>query len=223
MNNLGSDEEDKIEVAVIEDHPLFMNGILETLSKANDIKTVWSAANGAEARRNLSDKLPEVLILDLNLPDADGFDIAEDLLRKTEDTQIMVLSSYDDKKKVDRCLSLRIQGYLLKESTPAEILDGVRRVHQGKSYFSQGVVDQLMKIQREWEDVQKRILEVTLTNREKEVLSWLAKGLSTSDVADELNLSSHTVDTHRKNLLSKTGSQNIAGLIVWGFRKGYLK
>jgi len=203
-------------VVVADDHPAMRAGVCAVLQRAGGISVVGEAATGQETLDIVKQTLPEVLFLDIGLPDIDGIALLDDIRRIAADTKVVMLSCQTDETSVRMALDAGACGYLTKLAGPREIVDAVRSVLHGEIAVSPDVVAHLVSAIRE----QRRPGEPTLTPREREVWSAIAQGLSNREIARDLYLSEHTVKFHVHNVLHKLGVKTRAEAICAAYRRG---
>lgn len=209
-----------IRTVVADDHDVVRKGVLYLLSQEADIEVAGEASDGREAVRLVESLKPHVLIMDIAMPQLNGIDAAAQLAGAAPGTAIILLSMYSEEEFMIRALNAGVRGYLLKDSAEADLIRAVRAVASGKTYFSPEishllVEDYMRRLQSEGMQDSYRLL----TDREREVLQLLAEGKSNRETARLLNLSLHTVETHRTNLMRKLGLHNIAEIVAYAMRK----
>ncbi|XLS30633.1 response regulator [Flavobacteriaceae bacterium M23B6Z8] len=212
----------KIKIALADDEVLFRKGIAFMLQRESDFKIVFEADNGRELTDYIkeTEDLPDIVLMDLKMPELDGIEATRLIHKRNPELRIIALTSYNTKAFIANMIKLGAASYLVKNSTPAEVIFTIREVMEKGFYYDARV----MKIIRE--DVlsgktRKKDLEgeKLLTRREKEVLKLICKQFTTSEIADKLFISPRTVEGHRNNLLLKTESKNTAGLVIYGIKK----
>ena len=209
-----------IRVIVADDHGVVRKGVRFLLQQEQDIEIIGEAEDGREAVRLAVEKKPDVLIMDIAMPQLNGIDAAAQVTRTIASTNVIILSMYSDEEFLIRALNAGAKGYLLKDSAEPDLVRAVRSVAQGKTFFSPDISHMLL------EDYMRRLKQEglddsygLLTEREREVLQLLAEGKSNKDAAAVLNLSLHTVETHRTNFMQKLGLHNIAEIVIYAMRK----
>lgn len=209
-----------IAVIVVDDHPVVRAGLLAALDSASDIEVVGQAATGAEALRVVAQQQPDVVVLDVNLPDVSGVEVARQLRQREIPTQILVLSAHDDHETVMGLLECGAAGYVLKDEALETLASAVRAAARGESWLSPAVarrvVDQAV---RDPSPSPPRPIS-ELTPREREVLQLLAQGLDNAAIAEALVVTKRTVQNHVSNVYGKleVGSRTQAAL--WAIRHG---
>jgi DNA-binding NarL/FixJ family response regulator len=210
-----------IRVIVADDHTIIRSGLKALLDREPDIEVVAEAADGRQAVQKAQELLPEVVLLDIAMPNLNGIEAARQIAAKHERMGIIILSMHSDESYVLKALKAGARGYLLKDSSESDVMNAVRAVNAGKAYFSPEI--SRMMADDYLRQMQQRGVEDSyelLTSREREILQMLAEGKSNKDVANLLNLSLHTVETHRSNILQKLNLHSVPELILYAVRKG---
>ncbi|MBO6896790.1 MAG: response regulator transcription factor [Shimia sp.] len=204
-----------IKVMIVDDHPMVAEGIESILESYDDIKVVGTLTNGREAVDQLPALHPDVVLMDLNMPEIGGLTATEMLLEMDPDLRVLILSMHDSPEYISTALSHGAMGYVLKDVPTEEIKTAIDAVMSGKKYLCTGAKGSL-------EPSQDGARE-PLTSREQTVLLQLAQGKSNKEVANELNISVRTVETHRKNIKRKLGISSTAGLTRYAMEHGVLQ
>lgn len=202
----------EIAVYIVEDHPLFRQGLREFLSKAKNISVVGEAKNGKEVLHQIKKNPSDVLLLDISLPDQNGLDLIKEIKKRRPKLPILMLSMHPEKRYAMRALKAGASGYLTKSSHPKQILDAVRKVANGENYISSGLAQELVSNIKNSSGKKPHEL---LTDREFEVMCLLARGNVPSEIAGELCLSLSTIFTHRANILKKMEMKNNSQLMFY--------
>lgn len=203
----------RIRVLIVDDHAIVREGIRHVLSTDDGVEVVGEAGNGAEALGLVERLEPDVVILDLSMPGLSGLDVVARLRTEAPATKVLVLSIHDQEEFVLESLRAGAQGYLRKDSSPAEIRSAIRRVNEGGSALSPDVARQLsaaLQHERAHDERQGRIAQ--LSSREREVLVEIAKGATSKEIARQFGLSPRTVESHREALARKLGVRGVAAL-----------
>lgn len=206
-----------IRVAVTDDHPLILNGIKDLLSDSNDITVTHTWENAALTKEGLANDLPDILLLDINLPDGDGIELCSEFKKSYPDLKIIALTTFNQAVMVRNMMKNGASGYLLKNTTKEEIVDAIQTVHKGEDYLQADVKEILLK-ESLGKPVQSYIPK--LTRREKEVLALIVEEMTTAEIAEKLFISPKTVESHRLNLIQKLGVRNTAGMVKEAINKG---
>lgn len=206
---------EKIRVMIVDDHPMVAEGIEAILETYDDIEVVGTLSSGRQALAAVDGLDPDVVLLDLNMPGMSGLTATELLLERRPGTRILVLTMHDSREYISTALSHGALGYVLKDVPTEEIKTAIDAIMRGEQYLCTGAEASL----------KPRIADgrEPLTSREQTVLLELAQGKSNRDVADALNISVHTVETHRKNIKRKLGISSTAGLTRYALEHGVLQ
>jgi DNA-binding NarL/FixJ family response regulator len=194
-----------IKVFITDDHYMVIEGIRSLLQSEKKIEWMGHATNAASCMAFIRQQQPNVLLLDINLPDKSGIDLCKEIKEKYPDIYILGLSSFNQQSYIQKMMQNGASGYLLKNATQEEIVDAIQAVVQGDKFMS----NEAALTMRENKDAQIPVI----TRREKEVLHLIAEGLTNKEIAEKLFISTTTVDTHRNSLLSKFDVKNTANLI----------
>ena len=210
----------KTRVLVADDHGIVRHGLRSLLERQLDMEVAGEAGDGRDAVGMAAELNPDIIVMDIAMPQLNGIDAASQLAAAASGTAIILLSMYSEEEFMIRALSAGVRGYLLKDSAEADLIRAVRAVASGKTYFSPEishllVEDYMRRLQSEGLQDSYRLL----TDREREVLQLLAEGRSNRETARLLNLSLHTVETHRTNLMRKLELHNIAEIVAYAMRK----
>lgn len=206
----------KIQVALVDDHQLFRSGINFIISDTEDIEIAFEASNGQEFLDFVEQYQPDLVLMDINMPVVDGVEATRRALEKYPDLKVLVLSMFGEVDYYNTMIDLGVKGFILKDIDNDELIDAIRKVNKGGSYFSQELLLQLIK-HKPADD------EVELTRREKEVLELICVGHSNQEISEKLFISQRTVERHRSSLLFKTDSKNSVSLVVYAIKNGLVK
>lgn len=224
--DIEGDEEVKksrITLLLVDDHPLVREGLRSCLVQQKTFDIVGEAIDGQEALREAKSLLPEIILLDINMPGMNGLETARLLKKTVPKSKILILTMHDSKEYISRMVSTGVQGYVLKDSSPSELIAAIEAVHRGEKYFSQKisqtVVNDYAKIVRS----KGKKGSVELSRRESEVLALIAEGMGNKEIAGRLFVSVRTVETHRERIIRKLDIHTIAGLTRYALTKGIVK
>ncbi len=207
-------------ILLADDHGVVRQGLRAVLARDASFEVIGESGDGREAVR-LADALqPDIVIMDISMPQLNGIEAAKQIVKANPRTHIIILSMHSDETYLMRALQAGVKGYLLKESAEEDLIRAVRMVAQGKPFFSPAVTSALLAdYMREMQQRNLRDSYDLLTEREKEVLQLLAEGKSNKEAAAVLDLSTNTVETHRTNLMQKLGLHNTAEIVLYAVRK----
>lgn len=211
----------QVNIVIADDHQLFITGLKSILKEIAeyDIHLLDIANDGEELITILKKNVPDLLILDLNMPEKNGLDVLDTIRDQYEDLKILALTMYDESKIVKSAFKSGVDGYVLKSSGKEELVRAIKEVLDGRTFLGKGVSlnSVVTKASRKSDDAyhfeDKFIKKSNLTKREFEILRLISLALSNKEIAKELYISDQTVSVHRKNIMRKLGVSNTAGLI----------
>ena len=181
---------------------------------SKSIKVIDSALNGEEALRKLEFSAVDVLLLDINMPNMDGIEVVRQLRIKGISVQVLILTMHNNPQFTKQLMEMGVLGCILKNSGKKELIHAISEVSKGNRVYGEDVKESLFD---SLEKTQNAVDEVQLTKREVEIIKLIATELTTNEIAEKLFISSYTVETHRKNILSKLGVKNLAGLVRFAY------
>lgn len=194
-----------IKVFIVDDHYMVIEGIRSLLQNDKDIEWAGHASNAASCLAFLQQQQPDIILMDINLPDKSGIDLCKEVKQKYPSVFVIGLSTFNQQSFIQKMIENGASGYVLKNATQEELMEALAIVAKGKVYLSDEAAQSLRK---------NNTGEIPiLTRREKEVLTLIAEGMTNNEIAEKLFISITTVDTHRKNILAKFNCRNIASLI----------
>ena len=208
-----------IRVLIADDHALVREGLRYVLDADPEIEVVGEAATGRSAVEAALRQAPDVVVLDISMPEESGLQAAVRLRAALPDTRVLLLSMHDEGEYVRAGMRIGTHGYLLKDSAGEELRAAIRAVHAGGTFFSPAVVRRLSTAPVESEDSAASQLEL-LTPRERDVLEGVARGLTNKAIAAELGISRRTVEAHRESLMRKLRIHSVAGLTRFAIETG---
>lgn len=210
-----------INIAITDDHQMVMQGIETMLRYEPNMVISYKYNCVAATIEGLARQQPDILLLDINLPDGNGIDLCKELVMLYPKLKVIALSSFSEIAFVKRILNNGAHGYLLKNTSKEELIEAFKTVLNGGQYLQSDIQKKLL--QSSLGQKRKSSFIPKLTRREKEVLTAISEELTTHEIADQLCISSKTVETHRMNLISKLGARNSVGLVKIAMEKGLLK
>ena len=202
-----------IKVMLVDDHPLFREGVRARLSMCDEIMLVGEAENGRQLLEKLNDLRPDVVLMDINMPEMNGMDVLDIMAEKKSHTKFIILSMHDDKEYIIPVIRLGAYGYMLKDVSGDEMIKAITVVYNGEKHFSQDVAAILAQ-----QDVDGS--ESKLTNREQLILRLISLGYGNKKIAQELNNSVRTVETHKRNITKKLNINTTSGLVRYAIKHG---
>jgi DNA-binding NarL/FixJ family response regulator len=207
-----------INVYLVDDHRILRDGLHMLLELQKDIRVIGEAEDGRNAIEGILTTKPDVVLMDITMPELNGIDAAQLILFKLPQTRIIILSVHSDREHIYRALQAGAKGYLLKESAGDEVVRAVRAVFNGRQYISQKLSEVLPPDYAH--ELQERSPIELLSAREREVLQLTVEGATSAAIAEKLSLSPKTVDTYRSRLMEKLGVQNLPELVRFAIKHG---
>jgi len=212
-----------IRILLADDHTVMRRGLRLLLESQPEFSVVAEAADGRQAVEQAEAVHPDVAVVDIAMPNLSGIEAAQRMSAAIPDIAIVILSMHSDEGYVLRALKAGAKGYLLKDSAEGDLIEAIKAVHQGRTFFSSEITRML--VSDYVREIRARGAEDSydlLTPREREILQLLARGKSNKEIAADLNLSPYTVETHRRNLQEKLNLHSFAELILYAMRKGFI-
>lgn len=209
---------EKISIYIADDHRIFAEGLENILSTEEAFTILGIARNGKQLLSMVQNQVPNIVLLDITMPEMDGEETAKELLENFPQVKILMLTMHNTIDFIAPLLKMGVHGYALKNTGKAELVMAITTLMEKGNYYSSEIAHKLATELREYDEKQ-----VKLTQRELEVLQLVFEGLSTTEISERIFLSPRTVETHRSNLLSKTGTNNTAHLIHYALKKGLIK
>jgi two-component system nitrate/nitrite response regulator NarL len=213
----------KIRILLVDDHPIVLSGLQNSLSSHPQFKMVGEASDGEEAIHRAKEKNPDVVLMDISLPGTGGIEATRVLRKEVPKAKVLALSMHDNKEYVLAIIRAGAKGYVLKEASPSELIQAILAVHNGNSFFSPGICRILVDELKEQPKRGKAALIRVLSAREEEVLRFIAEGRSNKEIAKCMFISVRTVETHREHIMAKLGIHSTAGLTKYAIARGILK
>ena len=202
-----------IGVYIVDDHKMVIEGMQLLLQDDPDIQVVGFATDGEEALEKISSETADVVLLDINMPGINGIDTCKALLKKHPSLKVIAISMHKESSLIKLMLGNGAKGYVLKNAGRDEVVEAIKTVHQGKMYLDDTVNEIVVNSVAKNSESKPKSPFPTLSRREKEVLHLILDEYTTQEIADKLFISFGTVETHRRNMLIKTGARNTAGLV----------
>ncbi len=201
-----------IRVLCVDDHPLVRKGIASIIASEPSMKLAGEAGNGREAVDKYKELQPDVVLMDLRMPDMDGVEATRQIRQINPDARIIALTSYDGDQDIYKAIEAGVRGYILKEMVHTKVIDAIRTVHSGKRLMPQEVAERLSEY----------FPQVALTPREVEVLKYVARGMANKEIAHQLGTASGTVKMHVQNILAKLNASDRTHAVTIALERGIL-
>ncbi|KAF2516756.1 response regulator transcription factor [Flavobacterium foetidum] len=207
-----------INLLIADDHTMFLQGMISLLEQESNINIVDKAANGNEALEIINKGLVNFIILDISMPDMDGIELSKILRKKHPNIKILIVSTHSNVMIISRLIRIGVNGYLLKNAEKEELLKAINAIAKGENYFAEELTEKHLQNSSK---IEKQVSNLTeLSSREKEILILIAHEYNTAEIAEKTFISLNTVNTHRRNLLSKLNAKNTAGLVKYAVENG---
>ncbi|WP_298550900.1 response regulator transcription factor [uncultured Algibacter sp.] len=209
-----------IKIAITDDHQMVLQGIASMLESSPELKVVGLYNNAKNTLANIEKDKPDVLLLDINLPDINGIDLSKQLLNNNPGLKIIALTNFEDISFVKRMLKNGVHGYLLKNTDKFELVKAMKIVLSGELFLQKDIQERLLS--QTTSKTNNNGLKPNLTRREHDVLVAISEELTTQQISEKLFISPKTVETHRMNIMSKLGAKNSVGIIKIAIEKELL-
>lgn len=212
-----------IKVAIIDDEMLFRKSVVYLLNGEENIDVVYDGNNGMELLKylNHSADLPDIILVDIRMPILDGVETSKILNEQFPGIKIIVLTSFDTHRFIDQMIQFGASSYMIKSFSPEKVIETINKVYQEGIFFDSIVMNSIVAMKRNESTNEK--VQVRLSEREIEILKLVKEQYSTKEIADKLFKSERTIEGHRKNMLEKTKSRNVVGLIIWGIKNNIIE
>jgi DNA-binding NarL/FixJ family response regulator len=206
-------------IVLADDHALFLQGLKQVLQGVGDFEVVGEAVDGVELLNLLNKVTPDMVILDISMPNLRGIEAIGEIKMEHPDAKILMLTMHQDKEYLYQAIAAGADGYFLKKDAHTELFSAIEKIRLGKVYVSPDLSEGLAD---DWEQVRQGFRKPILTTREIQVLKLIAEGKSNKEIGDFLFISTHTVERHRANILEKLNLKGTADLVKYAIQKGYI-
>jgi DNA-binding NarL/FixJ family response regulator len=210
----------EVRIVIADDHKLFRLGLSQLLNQQKLLTVVGEAATGFEAATLARELKPDIVFMDISMPELNGIEATRRIVDENPEVQVVILSMHADRRYIQEALRAGAKGYLVKDSAPEELLRAVAKVMRGQFYLSAQINEQVIADFIRLTESGSPTPFSLLSAREREVLQLLAEGKSTREIADKLNVSVKTVETHRQHLMDKLNMHTVAELTKYAIREG---
>lgn len=210
----------KLKILVVDDHPMLRGGVVSLFSNQENMEVTCQAENGDAAISCMEKQVPDVVIMDINMDGKLDVTTTEQIKKRWPNVKVIAFSMHDEVQVIKRMLKAGASGYVLKNADHQELVRAVETVARGENYYSQDVLSIMTNTITS--DGESDHADVVLSNREKEILQYVAKEYTNSEIAEKVNISLRTVETHKRNLIKKLRVKNVVGLAKFALEKGAL-
>ena len=209
-----------IKIALVDDHQIIIDGLKSLLNQSSTIQLVATANSGKEILQKINETVIDILITDISMPEMNGLELAKKVKQLFPEIKIIALSMNADGSTINAMVNdADITGYLLKQTGANELITAIEKVYKGGIYFQTEILNALEQQIK----IKQQQVSANLSNREIQIIALLEKDFSNKQIATELNISVRTVETHRKNILRKTNTNNLLSLIKWAYANKVLQ
>lgn len=209
----------KYRLVLADDHALFRKGLRKILEEADDLEVIGEASDGLELLHLLKNMTPDMVILDISMPNLRGIEAIYEIKKMHPGTKVLMLTMHKDKEYLYQAISAGADGYFLKKDADAELFSAIEKIRKGSIYVSPSLSEESTG---DWEQIRQGFRKPVLTIREREVLNLIAEGKSNKEVAEHLFISVHTAERHRANIMDKLNLKKTADLVRYAIQKGYI-
>lgn len=211
---------EKIKIIIADDHTMFLQGIVSLLESEENITILGKAENGKTIFKLMENTLPNIILLDISMPEMDGIEVTKLLKQKYPFIKILIVSTHSNIQMIAKLIRMGVDGYLLKNAEKRELLHAINTIQNGETYFCKEVEEKNDENNSKIKSETQQITE--LSSREKEILILIAQEFTGNEIAEKTFISLNTVNTHRRNLISKLNVKNTAGLVKYAIEYGLL-
>jgi DNA-binding NarL/FixJ family response regulator len=210
----------KISLVIADDHRLFRLGLRQLLEREANFTVAGEAATGLEVIEIAKNTKPDIVLMDISMPEINGIEAARRIIEEQDQTKIIILSMHSDRRYILEALRIGARGYLLKDSAPEELVQAIHKVMNGEFYLSARINASVIADFVQLASADKLSPFQTLSGREREVLQLIAEGHSTKEIAEKLSLSAKTVETHKQHIMDKLNIRTVAELTRYAIKEG---
>lgn len=206
-------------IVIVDDHKIFRDGLLLLLNHFDFVKVVGQASNGEEFLNILEEVVPDIVLMDINMPKMNGIEATKIALEKYPGLKVIALTTFFEDDYIKQMFSAGVEGYMLKRSNIEDFELAIKRVSEGGNYFSEEIIKVITRdLYKNKNRINKELGVLQLTSREKQILDLLCKGLNNDQIAEAIFLSPKTIEKHKSSLFQKTGTFNTVNLVIYAFK-----
>jgi DNA-binding NarL/FixJ family response regulator len=214
-----------MKIILVDDHKLVRDGIKSLLKSEKEIQIIGEVSGGRELIELVQDKMPDIVITDISMPDMNGIELTRYLSENYPSIHVLILSMHLDENYIIDCVKLGARGYLPKDINPQELIKAIHLIHAGGTYFSHEIskIGFNSYIEKARQSDKKAALLEHLTEREIEIIQLVAEGLMNKEISDQLNISIRTVDNHKSNILRKLNLKSSIDIVKYAIKNEIIK
>lgn len=212
----------KTRILLADDHPVFRSGLKHILATESDYHVVGEANNGQEAVNQALQTIPDIIIMDISMPEMDGIEATRKIKAKLPDIKILILTMYSDEAFLKEGLDAGASGYVLKRAVDTELVHAISVIMEGEHYIYPTLIPKMYKQAEQHLSDQELEPDITFSQREKEVLKYIALGYTQKEISNELYISIKTVDTYKSRVMDKIGSKKKSALVRYALKHGVI-
>jgi DNA-binding NarL/FixJ family response regulator len=205
----------KIKIAVVDDHHLFRQGLIGLLNHYDGLKVIFEASNGKELLGQLKKQQPHIVLLDMQMPYLNGQEATVEIRKLYPDVKIIMITMHTDEALIFDLMKKGVNGFLTKEKSVDQVIEAIYSVREKGFYYTEEVTKAMLSGVRNKQKIKTSLSASSLSEREIEIIKLICQQYSLKDIAEQLKLSPRTVETHKENILAKTGSKNIVGIVLY--------
>lgn len=206
-------------IIIVDDHKIFRDGLLLLLNHFDFVTVVGQASNGEDFLNILDEIVPDIVLMDINMPKMNGIEATKIALDKHPDLKIIALTTFFEDDYIEQMFSAGVEGYMLKRSNIEDFEKAIKKVSEGGNYFSEEIIKVITRNLYKNKNRENKELDLPrLTPREKEILDLICKGLNNEQIAESVFLSPKTIEKHKSSLFQKTGTFNTVNLVIYAFK-----
>ena len=209
----------KISVVIVDDHKIFRDGLLLLLNHFDFVEVIGEASNGEEFLEIIENKIPDIVLMDINMPRMNGIEATKIALQKYSTLKIIALTTFFEEDYVEQMLLAGVEGYMLKRSDLEQFEKAIKKVYAGGCYFSYEIIEIVTRnLSKYREQSNLKSVLPQFTQREQQILKLVCKGFNNEQIAESIFLSPKTIEKHKSSLFQKTGTLNTVNLVIYAFK-----
>jgi two-component system nitrate/nitrite response regulator NarL len=213
----------RIRILLVDDHPIVLSGLRNSLSSQTRFEVVGEAANATQAIQLAKERKPDIILMDISMPGMNGLEATRILRKESRDAKVIILTMHNNKEYILEIIRAGAWAYILKDTSPAELSRAIERVHAGETFFSSSVSQLFVDNYVRKSDNASKDVPIDLTSREAKIVSLIGSGLGRKEIAQSMHLSVRTVDAHKYRIMKKLRLRKVADLIRFALKGGLVE